>query len=339
MADRQVGKSWGPWGSVALTTAVLAYLLIAPVCAHADSSVPSVQVSSVVPAGAQAAVSAAVAQASAAPVPAAAAAAVPAPARAAADAAVATAHVAAVSASAHVATAPAPQPAPSLPHVSIPSAPTPVVAPTVPHVNVPHITVPSVPLPSPQRATSRSPDPASSAATRAAQPAGSVAARLAAAQRRSGSRHASAKPSGRRPARPRTGASPPVTPAMAGHVIAASASVASAPRAGSFPPVHTARSPDRRRPTVLHRPPVRDIGITEASATAWPTVPTTAFLPPGGAGGPSAGGSGGAAGGIAAAVLALAALALLRGFLPGLLALDVVPWRSALLAFRLERPG
>ncbi len=341
MADRQLGKLWGPRGSLALTAVVLAYLLIAPVCAHAVSPVPGsvAQLSAVVPAGARAAVGAAVAQASAAPVPVAAAAAVPATVRAAADAVAAPVHAAAAAVS-----APAPQAAPSVPHVSMPSVPTPSVAPTVPRVNVPHVTVPSFPMPSPQPATSRTPHPAASAAAGAARQAGSVGAQLAAAQSRSGGRHEIAKPSGHRPARPRTGpvahqASRRVAPRIAWPPIAAGASVASAKRAGPSPPVRAARSAERRRPLVTRRAPVRDIGITEASATALPTVPTTASLPPGGAGGPSAGGSGGAAGGIAAAILVLAALALVRGFLPGLLALDVVPWRSALLAFRLERPG
>lgn len=341
MADRQAGKSWGPWGSVPFTAVVLAYLLIAPVGAHAATPVPStgVQLPAVVPAGAQAAVGAVVAQASAAPVPAAAAAAVPAPVRAAAADVTARVRAAAAAVS-----APSPQAAPSVPHVSVPSVPAPSVAPTAPPVNVPRVTVPRVPLPSPQRAPSQTPALASSAVAGAAQQTGSVGAQLAGAHTRSGGRPESVKPSGRPPARPPTGAvahqaSRRVATPLAWQPIAAGASAASVERAGPSQPVRAARIPERRPPLVVHHAPVRDIGITEASATAWPTVPTTASLPPGGAGGPSAGGSGGAAGGIAAAVLALAALVLLRGFLPGLLALDVVPWRSALLAFRLERPG
>jgi len=349
MADRQLGKSWGPWGSMAFTAVVVAYLLIAPVCAHADGLVPSsgARLPAVVPAAAQAAVGAAVAQASADPVPAAAAAAVPAAARAAA-AAVSTAARAVVAAApspVHAAAvagpAPAPQAAPAVPHVSLPSVP----APTVPRVNVPRVTLPTVPVPSLRSATSPNPDPAPRAAAGAARHAGSVGAQLADAPRRSSARRETAKPSGHAPVRPRTDigaahqASGRVAPSTVWHPFAAGAYAASVTRAGPSSPVHAAGVRERRQPAVLHRAPVRDTGMAEATATAWPTVPTTASLPPGGAGGPSAGGSGGAAGGIAAAVLALAALAVLRGFLPGLLALDVVPWRSALLAFRLERPG
>lgn len=337
MADRQVGKSWGPCGALALTAVILTYALIAPVCARADSSVPSSvdQLATAVTASTQAAVNAAVSGASAAPVAAVAAAAVSAPVRAAADAVTASAHVAAVA-------APVPQTAPAMPHVSMPAAPNPAVAPSVPQVNVPHVTLPRAPVPSPQRAPSHTSDPVSSAAAVATRQAGSVGAGLATPHGRSAGRPAVAKPSGSPPARPRAvvlahQAARPVFPPIAWHPI--SAAVASVKRVGPLPPVHAARSAERRRPPVIHRAPMRDLGLMEASATAWPTVPTTASLPPGGAGGPSAGGSGGAAGGIAAAVLALAALALFRGFLPGLLALDVVPWRSALLAFRLERPG
>jgi hypothetical protein len=79
-------------------------------------------------------------------------------------------------------------------------------------------------------------------------------------------------------------------------------------------------------------------GLADATADAPLTPPVSASLPPGGAVSP-AGGGGGAAGAAAAALLALAAVALLRALLPGLLAVDLLPWRSALLAFRLERPG
>ena len=347
MADRQLCQSWGSRSSLAFTAVVLGYVLIAPVCAHAASLVPGsgVQVPAVVPAGAQAAVGAAVAQASAAAVPAAAAAAVPtaaaaalpAPARAAADAVPARARAAAAAVS-----TPAPQAAPSVPHVSVASVPAPSVAPTASQVNVPHVTVPGIPVPSPQRATSHIPDPAASAAAGAAQRAGSLGGQPGGVH--PGGRHGGAKPSRQRPARPQTSAvayqaSPHIAPPIPWHPIVAGASVTSLERDGPSLPVRAARIPERRRPIAVHRAPARELGIPEASATAWPTVPTTASLPPGGAGGPSAGGSGGAAGGIAAAVLALVALTLLRGFLPGLLALDVVPWRSALLAFRLERPG
>lgn len=89
---------------------------------------------------------------------------------------------------------------------------------------------------------------------------------------------------------------------------------------------------------VAVRRPELDAGMFDATAAAPSSPPVTAALPPGGAVG-TAGGGGGAAGAVAAAILALAAVALLRALLPGLLAWDLLPWRSALLALRLERPG
>ena len=66
-------------------------------------------------------------------------------------------------------------------------------------------------------------------------------------------------------------------------------------------------------------------------------TPVSTSLPPAGAG---AGGTGGGVGGApAAALLALAGLWLLSALLPGLLGLEIFPWRSALCALRLERPG
>lgn len=66
--------------------------------------------------------------------------------------------------------------------------------------------------------------------------------------------------------------------------------------------------------------------------------PASSSLPPGGAEGFATGAGGASAGATASAVLALASVALLAALLPGLLALDVLPWRSAVLILRLERP-
>jgi hypothetical protein len=75
-----------------------------------------------------------------------------------------------------------------------------------------------------------------------------------------------------------------------------------------------------------------------AEPTPQALPPVSASLPASGA--ESAGGGGAASpGGTAATLLTPAALALLLTFLPGLLALDVLPWRSAALASPLERPG
>ncbi|MGZ4329284.1 MAG: hypothetical protein ACXVXL_14805 [Solirubrobacteraceae bacterium] len=59
-------------------------------------------------------------------------------------------------------------------------------------------------------------------------------------------------------------------------------------------------------------------------------------VPPAGAG---AGGIGTGVGPGTATLLALVALCLLGTLLPGLLGLEIGPWRSADYALRLERPG
>lgn len=67
--------------------------------------------------------------------------------------------------------------------------------------------------------------------------------------------------------------------------------------------------------------------------------PESSSLPPGGAEGFATGAGGASPGAVASAVLALAGVALLTALLPGLLPLDVLPWRSAVLTLGLERPG
>jgi hypothetical protein len=79
--------------------------------------------------------------------------------------------------------------------------------------------------------------------------------------------------------------------------------------------------------------------VMAAQARAPVSPPVPGSLPPSGAEGVAAGAGGAAPGASAAAVLALAGLALLGALSPGLLALDVLPWRSAILALQLERPG
>jgi len=61
-------------------------------------------------------------------------------------------------------------------------------------------------------------------------------------------------------------------------------------------------------------------------------------MPPAGVEG-ATGGAGSAGGATAAALLTLVGICLMRALLPGLLALRIGPWRSALLVCRLERPG
>jgi hypothetical protein len=79
--------------------------------------------------------------------------------------------------------------------------------------------------------------------------------------------------------------------------------------------------------------------VMAAQARAPVSPPVPGSLPPSGAEGVAAGAGGASPGASAAAVLALAGLALLGALSPGLLALDVLPWRSAILALQLERPG
>jgi len=78
---------------------------------------------------------------------------------------------------------------------------------------------------------------------------------------------------------------------------------------------------------------------TSAVTTSQVVPPVLAILPPGGAEGSAAGTGGGAAGATAAALLAIVGVFMLRALLPGLLGLGLAPARSALLDLRLERPG
>lgn len=77
------------------------------------------------------------------------------------------------------------------------------------------------------------------------------------------------------------------------------------------------------------------------AATTSPVVklPVPGSLPPPGAEGAAGGGAAGAAGAGIAALLVLMALYGMRALLPGLLALELGRWPSALLVSRLERPG
>ena len=90
--------------------------------------------------------------------------------------------------------------------------------------------------------------------------------------------------------------------------------------------------PSQRRssgaPGVAHR-------SSPSSVSASVPLPISSSFPAGAA----AGASGGIGAGAAAAVLAVAMLWLLQALLPGRLALDLCPWRSAMLVWRLERPG
>jgi hypothetical protein len=85
-----------------------------------------------------------------------------------------------------------------------------------------------------------------------------------------------------------------------------------------------------------HVPRPREVAVSTVPALQ---LPATGALPPTGAEGATGGGATGAAGASAAALLVFVALYLTRALLPGLLALGVSRWQSALLVCRLERPG
>jgi hypothetical protein len=124
------------------------------------------------------------------------------------------------------------------------------------------------------------------------------------------------------------------------------------PRAGEFAPTRTSTPAVRPwhpvRPhggavrhqivaTRVDREPVE--AVAPASAAAPHSHPRSGPLPPAGAGGTVSGVGAGAPAASAAALLGLTALALLWVLLPGLLALDALPVRSAFFALRPERPG
>lgn len=321
MADHLFRKFWGSWGSVALTVAVLAYPLIAPVRARADSPVASAAslASTAVPAAAQAAVSAALAQASSA---------------GAASSAVAI----------PVPPAPvSPPPAPLPPPASVPSSPAGASA-----VSQPANPAGVVPAAAP--ATSGPPSDASAGAPatvgQGATPATPApdGRRISTPGQAAGQRtaHSTTRRHTLRPGR----AGPPraVRHPVAGVSAAARAPVWSPAPGFSLPPrrdVRPAGALRRNAPSESAGRPRRGARPrVDAASTAPPMqLPASPALPPAGAEGATAGGAGGAAGTAAAALLTLAGLCFMRALLPGLLALELGPWRSALLVCQLERPG
>jgi hypothetical protein len=106
------------------------------------------------------------------------------------------------------------------------------------------------------------------------------------------------------------------------------------------------RRPPQRHPPALARrrtAPSRDremaTALNSAGATAPVSLPAAGLPPPGGAEGFATTPGGGAAAGTAAALLALLGALLVAALLPGLLRLDLSPWRSAVVSHQLERPG
>ncbi|HEY4829279.1 MAG TPA: hypothetical protein VIH85_21095 [Solirubrobacteraceae bacterium] len=315
MADLNFRKLLGHRRWVALLLALLATALIAPTSAYASGSAGISAVPGV-PTAAQGAVDAALSQAS----------------QAGADA------VAAVKAA--VQSVPA-----SLP--SIPSPPPATAA----------VSAPPSPQPSPSAGLSLSAavaTPSSTLASSAPRPddvpggATAVPRRLAptpmAARAHGSSRRALHHPvTAHRRAVARPAAGSRFIPAVEPRSFVAGAFAFSIHRPGGHSSPARAVRPHRAGPPGvgsrvgrrIHEP-LAPVSMAEPTPQALP--PVSASLPASGA--ESAGGGGAASpGGTAATLLTLAALALLLTFLPGLLALDVLPWRSAALASPLERPG
>jgi hypothetical protein len=311
MADHLVTKFWGLCG--ALTAALLTVALIAPAGAEASGNGALSQLSSAVPAPAQAAVAAALAHVPSTPVvpatpsrsP------VPTPTPAPPPPAVPSTAAASVvdSAAAAVAARPARQPAGAIP---------------TPTVSVPTVSV---------RTTGKRPNPPAPARS------GSSLGGQASAHRASRPKgHRTGQRGLLRPGRPslvRRGPVAggraqwtllPLTHAVTDHP--GRAAVAPARRLGTRKASHRTRH--------VAEPPSRR---SSAVTTSQPAPPVLAILPPGGAEGSAAGAGGGGAGATAAALLALVGVYMLRALLPGLLGLGLAPARSALLDLRLERPG
>jgi hypothetical protein len=310
MADQLVTKFWGL--CAALSAALLTLALIAP--AGAEASSPSYgalsQLSSVVPASAQAAVAAALAR-------------VPSPPA--------------------VPSAPSPQPV-AAPVTPPPAVPPPAAAAVVDYTAAARAAQ-STPQPDSAVSAATISVPTVSVRTTGKRPNPPARARPDASLGGQASAHRVSRPKGRRagqrglrsPARPApTRPGPlaavgarwaPVPPADAVLVHAHHATAAPSPphaRMRSDSPRHLAARPSRAVSTV---------------STPQLVPPVSANLPPGGAEGAAAGVGGGVAGSAAVALLALVGVCMLRALLPGLLGLGLAPARSALLVSRLERPG
>jgi DNA polymerase III subunit gamma/tau len=237
-----------------------------------------------------------------------------------------------------------PTPLPSAPPVSSPSAPpsAPVVTGSALHLSVAASASPASAAPIPDPApvvpngvgvalSAPGPDPAASAAR---QPTGGVSDSDVRRARPSGQLSAAHRSLGRGVA--------VVAPRPIEIISAAREPVA----AGGWP--RLART-HRVAPAPVvvaapHRAHRQSSGVTAASTTAASAIapvspPVPASLPPGGTGGAGAGAGAGPAGAAALALLVLAGIALLRSILPGLMTLDLLPWRSAVVGMQLERPG
>ncbi len=306
MADHLVTKFWGLCG--ALTVALLTLALVAPSGAEASGpgEVALSQLSSVVPAPAQTAVTAALAQVPSPPV---------------------------------VPAAPSPPPvAAAAAPPSAPAVPPPAAAAVVDAAAAARAAQPT-PQPDSAVATSTVSVPTVSVRTTGKRPNPPAPARSGSSLGGQASAHRVSRPKGhragqrglRRSAPPPVvfgrarWAVPPVTRAVTDHP--SRAAIAPARHLGT-------RKASRRTRHVTELPSRRSSAVT----TSQLAPPILAILPPG-AEGSAAGAGGGAAGATAAALLALVGVCMLRALLPGLLGLGLAPARSALLDLRLERPG
>jgi hypothetical protein len=316
MADLNFRKLLGHRRWVALVLALLATALIAPSSAYASggagiSAVPGV------PAAAQGAIDAALSQTS----------------QAGADA-VAAVKAAVQAVPASLPSIPSPPPATAA--VSAPPSPQP--SPSAGPLLSAAVAAPSSPVASSLHRPDDPPGGATAVPRRAAPTP--MAARAHGSSRRA--LHHPVTAHRRAVARPAAG--PRFIPAVEPRSFVASAFAFSIHRPADHSSPGRAVRPHRAGPPGvgsrvgrrIHEP-LAPVSMAEPTPQALP--PVSASLPASGA--ESAAGGGGAAspGATAAALLTLAALALLLTFLPGLLALDVLPWRSAALASPLERPG
>jgi len=304
MVDHLVTKFWGLCS--ALTVALLTLAIIAP--AGAEASGPGYgalsQLSSVVPAPAQAAVAAALAQVPSPPVVPAA----PSPPPVAIAAPAAPAVVDSPAAATPAKPAPQPQSAVSIPTVSAPTVSVPTTG------KRPH-------PPAPARSGSSLGGQAN--ANRVSRPKG----------HRAGQRGL-----------PRRAPAPlvrrgPVAVGLAWSPVRPVVHAVVSDRRGQAR-IAPARHVDvRKRSRGARHVAEPPSGRVSAAFTPQIAPPVSANLPPGGAEGSAPGAGGGAAGATAAALLALVGVCILRALLPGLLGLGLAPARSALLVLRLERPG
>ncbi len=311
MADQLVTKFWGL--CAALGAALLTLALIAP--AGAEASGPGYgalsQLSSVVPAPAQAAVAAALARVPSPPV---------------------------------VPAAPSPQPV-AAPVTPPPAVPPPAAAAVVDSTAAARAAQPT-PQPDSAVSTASVSVPTVSARTTGKRPNPPAPARSGTSLGGQASAHRVSHPKGhragqrglRRLARPaptrriRIATAPihwPVLPLA--HAVTDHRS-----HATSVPARHVDSRKASRGTRHAAEPPSPP---SSALTTTQLAPPVSATLPPGGAEGSAPGAAGSAAGATAAALLALVGVCMLRALLPGLLGLGLAPGRSALLVLRLERPG